>query len=91
MALKELARMVFVARERVEPRTSREVAVHVSIIAEVSVGYAAGRNLAFWIQHRLILVIFINIRPPGLGMPEKGSAGIFLEHLVKAIKTSVAN
>src|SRR5439155_27100471 len=66
MTVDKIARMVFVTRQGVEARASGKVAKHVGIIAEVTIGNAAGSDFPFGIEvGGIILVILVNVRPPG--------------------------
>ena len=88
MAFEEAGRELFVAGQGVEARAGRAVPEHVRVIRQQPVGDAAGRHLARRVRD-LLVVMFVDVAPPGLGVPDEIHGGKFIQGSVKAREAPV--
>lgn len=88
VAVEESGALLLVAAEGVVPGARREIAVDVGIVGEQFIRQAARGDLAFGV-HGLLVVVFVHVAPPGLGVADKSDRGIFFEHFVEAFEAQV--
>lgn len=88
MAGDELAGVVLVAGDGVAAGASREVPEHVGVVGEVAVGDAAGSHGGLGI-HRGLIVVLVDVAPPGLGVADEVGLGVFFEDLGEVLEAGV--
>ena len=80
--------MILVAEQSVKPGTSRKVAIHIRIIGHEPIRDPSGSDFAFRVEDCLI-VILVDVPPPGLRVANEGGPGKFLQGFVESLETRV--
>src|SRR5439155_25252209 len=85
---KKSASVVRVAQQRIQSRPCRRVGKDIRIIGKYPIGDAAWGHWAFRI-HRGLIVLLVDIPPPGLGVADKLGLRKLLHHFVEPLDAHV--
>src|SRR5439155_2749361 len=80
----EGVRVILVAQQPVQSGARRGVGVYVGVIGKQPVGDSPWGHRAFRIHH-LLVVVAVDIAPPGLGVADEFRSGILRHHLVEPL------
>ncbi len=91
MPRQEVAREGFVARQGIESRAGRQVAVHVRVVAQIAVRETARRHGSLRVEDRLVEVVRVDVGPPRLRVADEGHARVRRQHRVEPLEAVVVH